>query len=312
MKRISFYTLLSMLLCIVAVSCSDNDDFNPFNEHTKGEFNPGSVVFRKSNDRMETVQTWSDIARDKHGRITGYGYTRETEGHSNENETRKCIIDYYTDHEGNNIIRSKTDVGFYRINENGVEEKYTQVVEERISTNRSGYIETISTTIDHFDNTTSKPVTTTSRQTFTYDGDLCTGSTYHDGDTHVTYKYSWNAYQLKKITIINKNLKENIVDYSTYDYTFDKKEYFRYSAEEILPFIQSGFPQIYASMGYFGKFTPYVLIGEVSGGSTDYGDGPRPKIEMKNTYNFDIYDSQKMTFNGVSNIYNTYSVTFCK
>ena len=315
MKKRHFYTFLLMLAGMVFVSCSESDNFNPFNEQTKGEFNPTEVTFYKSSDNMETTEKWSDIERDKNNRITSYNYTREIKGYINEKETRVCRIDYYTNHKGSENIRTRTEVDFYKIDNNGNEEKYTESVEEKIEMNSSGYITIISTTTDHLDsNSKGNAVTTTSERTFTYNGDLCTGSTYCDADMQNVYKYNWNAYQLKSITVIKENKKDNTTDYSTYNYTFDTKDYYRYSPNEILPFVQNGFPQIFASMGYLGKFTPYVLTGEIQGGYNDYGDGsgPRPKIEVRNTYILDVDNNQKLHYSGVSNIYNAYSVTLSK
>ena len=312
-KRI-IYTLFTMLTCMVFVSCSDSDDFNPFKEASKVDFDPSAITFHKSSDNMETIEKWSDIVRDKNDKITGYSYTREVKGYINEKETRVCKIDYYTNHQGSENIRTKSDVTFYKIDSNGNEERYTESVVEEIYMNKDGYIATISTTTDHLDENSKEPIITTSERTFTYDGDLCTESTYRDSHILTTYKYKWNSYQLKKVTIVKENSKDNTVDYSTYDYTFDKKQLYKYSSDEILPFVQSGFPQIFASMGYIGKFTPYVLVGEVQGGNTDYGDGagPRPKITIRNTYSFDNDNSQKLTYLGASNIYNAYSVTFSR
>ena len=315
MKKRHFYTFLLMLAGMVAVSCSESDDFNPFNEQTKGKFNPTEVKFYKSSENMETTENWSNIERDRNNRITSYNYTREVKGYINEKETRVCHIDYYTNHNGGENIRTRTDVDFYRIDNNGNEEKYTQSVEEKIEMNASGYITTISTTTDHLDsNSKGNAVTSTSERRFTYNGDLCKESVYRDADMECVYKYNWNAYQLKSITVIKENKKDNTTDYSTYNYTFDKKDYYRYSPNEILPFVQSGFPQIFASMGYLGKFTPYVLVGETQSGYTDYGDGSgaRPKIEIRNTYNFDVDSSQKLCHSALSNIYNAYSVTLSK
>lgn len=311
-KRI-IYTLFTMLTCMVFVSCSDSDDFNPLKEASKVDFDPSAITFHKSSDNMETIEKWSDIVRDKNDKITGYSYTREVKGYINEKETRVCKIDYFTNHEGNEVIRTNTNVEFFK-SSNGIDSQYTEKVLENISINKNGYIQSIETTTDHLDENSKEPIITTSERTFTYDGDLCTESTYRDSHILTKYKYKWNSYQLKKVTIVKENSKDNTVDYFTYDYTFDKKQFYKYSSDEILPFVQSGFPQIFASMGYIGKFTPYVLVGEVQGSKTDYGDGegPRPKTEIRNTYSFDNENSQKLTYLGASNIYNAYNVTFSR
>ena len=114
------------------------------------------------------------------------------------------------------------------------------------------------------------------------------------------------------ITVLRENFKNNTVDYNTYKYTFDKKEFYKYSGTEILPFVQSGFPQIFASMGYLGKCTPYILTDEVQGGYTKFGNVTSENPEVKNSYNFNGDINTKMMYSGISNIYNSYSITFSK
>lgn len=310
-KRI-IYTLSTMLTCMVVVSCSDSDDFNPFKEASKVDFDPSAITFHKSSDNMETIEKWSDIVRDKNDKITAYSYTREVKGYINEKETRVCKIDYYTNHEGNEVIRTNTNVEFFK-SSNGIVSQYTEKVLENISINKDGYIQSIETTTDRFNPNSEKPSTTTSQRTFTYKNELCTGSVYNDGGTRISYNYNWNAYQLKNITILRENLKDNTVEYNTYDYTFDKKQLYKYSSDEILPFVQSGFPQIFASMGYLGKFTPYILTAEVQGGYTKFAGITSENPQIRNSYSFEVVENnQKLTMLGASNIYNAYSVTFSR
>ena len=310
-KRI-IYTLFTMLTCMAVASCSDSDDFNPFNEASKVDFDPSAITFHKSSDNMETIEKWSDIVRDKNDKITGYSYTREVKGYINEKETRVCKIDYFTNHEGNEVIRTNTNVEFFK-SSNGIVSQYTEKVLENISINKDGYIQSIETTTDRFNPNSEKPSTTTSQRTFTYKNELCTGSVYNDESTRISYNYNWNAYQLKNITILRENLKDNTVEYNTYDYTFDKKQLYKYSSDEILPFVQSGFPQIFASMGYLGKFTPYILTAEVQGGYTKFAGITSENPQIRNSYSFEVVENnQKLTMLGASNIYNAYSVTFSR
>lgn len=311
MNKKILYTLFIALSGLFFVSCSDSDDFDPFAQQTKGEFYPSDVTFRKSSNSMDIIEKWSNIVRDKNDRVISYEYTREVKGELTEKEKRVCSIDYYANHVGKNIIRTKSDVEFYKA-QNGIEEIYTQKVQENIELNTYGYIETISSTIDHFENNATTPQTSTSRRTFTYSGDFCTGSTYNDENTKVTYKYNWSAHQLKNITILRENYKNNTVDYNTYKYTFDTKEFYRYSGTEVLPFVQSGIPQIFASMGYLGKCTPYILTDEVQDGYTKFGNVTSENTEVRNSYNFDGDVNNKLMYSGISNVYDTYSVTFSK
>ena len=108
--------------------------------------------------------------------------------------------------------------------------------------------------------------------------------------------------------------KDNTTDHTTYKYTFDTSTLSKFAGNETLPYVQSGFPQIFASMGYFGKFTPYILTEETQSGNMNYGDGlgSRPKTEIKISYRYDNDNNQELRYTGASRIYDTYSLTFSK
>ena len=143
MNKKILYTLFIAFSGLFFVSCSDSDDFDPFAQQTKGEFYPADVTFRKSSNSMDIIEKWSNIVRDKNDRVISYEYTREVKGELTENEKRVCTIDYYTDHEGKSVIRTKSDVEFHKAH-NGIEERYTQKVQENIELNKYGYIGVIS------------------------------------------------------------------------------------------------------------------------------------------------------------------------
>ena len=117
---------------------------------------------------------------------------------------------------------------------------------------------------------------------------------------------------LSNITVLKENKKDGSVEYNTYDYTFNRKELYPYSGTELLPFVQSGIPQIYASMGYIGKCTPYTLSEEIQGGYTKFGGMTSENIKVHNLYDFDGDPSVRIGYNAISNIYNVYSITFTK
>lgn len=314
MKKTFLHTALCLLTLSVSVSCSnDSEENNPFDKQIFGDFDAKSIEFKKSSDNVETIEKWSDIVYNSEKKIIGYTYTRKTTGYMTENETRKCKLDYFTRHDGNKTIRTRTDVKYDRM-EAGITFKYTENVQEDISMNSDGYITTIETTSDRIEDESETPAITTSTRTFTYDGDFCTGSTYSEGKINITYKYLWEAYQLKKITILKENDKDNTTDHTTYKYTFDTSRLSKFAGNETLPYVQSGFPQIFASMGYFGKFTPYILTEETQSGNMNYGDGlgSRPKTEIKISYRYDNNNNQELRYTGASRIYDTYSLTFSK
>ena len=312
MKRICLYAMLFLFTGTAFVSCSQSDDFDPFEHQTTGEFNPSTVTFRKSNDNMDIVETWSNIVRNHKNEIVSYEYTREIKGDIQETEKRKCTIDYFKDHTGRDVIRANSDVEFYKRNSDGITEEYKEKILENISLNKNGYIESIAVTTDRFNDGSEVPVTSTSLRTFKYSNNLCTSSVYNDDSKTITYNYNWSEYQLKNITILKESRNNNTVEYNTYDYTYDKKSYYDYSGTEIMPFVQSGLPQIYASMGYLGKCTPYILTGEIQGGYTKFAGITTENPQIKNSYNFDIDPGNKVVYSGISNIYNNYSITFNK
>lgn len=317
MKNIYLYTLLFMLAGITFISCSDSDDFNPFEDQILGTLCPSSVTFKKANDKLNIVEQWSNITRNRHNQITGYTYTRISDINGvKEDEKRTYTIDYVNNQEGPQGIWTKYKVDFHKIDNNGTEEKYTENIYEEIALNRKGYIETISTTTEHFDSIkmSSSPIAKSIR-TFTYNGDFCTGSVHSYENVSITYKHSWSSYRLNKTTILKEDKSNNITNFSKYEYTYSD-ELYKYSGAEILPFIQSGIPQVYASMGYFGKFTPYALTGETQSGYTKYPGVQSNDTPMNNSYNFEQYTDGTGDLNfvisGISNIYDTYSVTFSK
>lgn len=318
MKNINLYALLFMLAGITFASCSDSDDFNPFKDQTLGELCPSSITFKKANDKLNIVEQWSNITRNRNNQITGYTYSRSSDINGvREEEKRTYTIDYVNSQEGAQGIWTKYKMDFYKVDNNGTEEKYTENVYEEITLNRNGYIETISTTTEHFDSIKMNPSPISkSMRTFTYDGDFCTGSVHTYGNISITNKHTWSSYRLNKTTILVENKDNNITEFSKYEYAYDD-ELYKYSGAEILPFIQKGFPQIYASMGYFGKFTPYVLKGEDQSGYTKYpGAQQSNDTPMNNSYNFEQYTDGtgglNFVISGISNIYDTYSVTFSK
>ncbi|MBR3976507.1 MAG: hypothetical protein IKJ95_01615 [Bacteroidaceae bacterium] len=311
MKKNLLYTMLIAFTAFAFTSCGSDDDPNPFNKPTLGEFNPTTITFTKASNNLTVVETWSDIVRDAQNRVTSYSYERKTTGYYTETETADCKIDYYTNQDGNEMIRSASEVEYYKLSA-GIEQSHTKNISERIAVNSLGQIVSISTTTDLYYNDSTAPVITSSERTFTYSGEFCTSSSCKENDIKTTYRYNWSANQLKEVTILKENSANSTVEYSTFNYQYNTKELYRFSGTKILPFVQSGLPQIYASMGYFGKCTPYILEGEKQGGYTKFGNVTSPNTEVVNTYNFTGDQSYKVAYTGLSNIYNAYSITFSK
>lgn len=312
MNRKFFSLLATICFTLSFTACSDSDSSNPFDEPKRGEFLPKEIVIKKNSDNRNITESWSNIRRNANDKIVSCEYSLRSEGDVTQVENSSYSFDYYTGYQGNEIIRTKV-VKESTKSDRGIVEKYTENIQEEININEYGYISRISTTTDHFSGNSTEPVTTTSERTFTYNGDLCKGSVYRDENYIITYKYNWNGYMLSNITILKENLKDGSVEYNTYDYTFDRRELYPYAGTEILPFVQSGMPQIYASMGYLGKCTPYILSEEVQGGYTKFGGMTFENIRIHNTYHFGGDAGVRLRYDAApSSIYNEYSITFIK
>ena len=293
-----------VLFGLTFTACSDDSsDGNPFDQPKRGEFYPQEVKIRKCSSNRDITESWTNIKRNADNKVTSYSYSLNIDGADiAQSVNSDYTLTYYKKHSGNDGIRTKATTESTK-NDRGIIEKYTEEIQENITINGYGYIERIETTTDHYANNSGSFVTTTSERTFSYDGDLCKSSTYRDEEYVITYNYKWKGYMLTDITILKENRKDGSIEYNTYEYTFDKKAVYPYSGSEIMPFAQAGIPQIYASMGYFGKCTPYILTEEVQGGYTKFGNLTSNNIKVHNSYYFDGDPSLKLKYYAASNIY---------
>lgn len=307
-----FLLLATISTILFSVSCSDSNDYNPFDDQKRGDFYPRNIVIKKNATNKTHTEKWENITRDSEKRITGYKYTTAKRvNNSYENETREYKLSYYSHHTGYEVIESNINVSFSK-SQDGINEKYIENITETATLNEKGYITDISTKIKHTDSSTSEPVISTSNRTFTYKGDLCRSSEYVDSEVEITYSYEWSGYRLTQITEHRVNKKTGFKERYIYEYTYDKKDVYPYTGNAILPFVQSGLPQIYASMGYLGKCTPYVLVGErQSGHQFDFNDTSE-SIEVNNTYVLSGDANSKLEYKAISDKHSEYSFTFSK
>ena len=308
-----FYLLLLTVFCgsLIFTSCSDSEAYNPYEEQNRGDFFPSSIIIRKNTETRETTETWSNIVRNSKGKITAYDYTLEISGDISQKEERSYTLEYYTKHNGTEAIETNFDVKYSK-SSGGISEEYTRNIQEIVTINSNGYIDRIDSRIKHWSHNAKEPITTTAERTFAYSGDFCKSSSYKDNEYQISYKYNWSGYQLKNITELKESLKDGSIEYNTFDYGFDDAEIYPYTGTNLMAFAQSCMPQIYASMGYIGNGTPYIMTEEVLGGYTKFGNITSDNIKIRNTYSFDGDVNYKVAYNAFSNIYDTYSITFCK
>lgn len=305
------FLLFTILFGATLFSCSDSESYNPYDEQRKGDFYPSDITIKKNTESRETTEKWSNIKRDRTGRVTSYDYTLEIKGDISQKEERSHIITYFTTHEGLDAIETTINLKYSK-SANGITEEYNREIQEIVSINTNGYIDAIDSRIKHWKSDSTDQTMTTSRRTFEYNGDLCKSSVYNDKDCKITYKYNWSGYQLRKITERKEDLNDGSVEYNTFNYTFSNREIYPYTGTNLMAFVQSGMPQIYASMGYLGKGTPYILTEEIQGGYTKFDNTTSNNIKIRNTYSFDGDVNFKVAYNAFSNIYDTYSITFSK
>ena len=309
---------IAVLLFATAVISSCNgkpeETYNPFDEPKKGEFYPSSVTIDKTTENTSECESWTDIVKDSEDRIVEYvyDYKYETGDGDTKNEKRKCKIYYFKNHAGNDVITTHTNIE-YSQQQKGIKKEYTRTQTENITLNSNGHINKIATTIAHFENGAEEPVMKTSERTFTYEKSFCISSTYVDESSKTTYTYDWNAYQLTGITTLKEIYTDGIVEHDKCVYTYDNDRLYSYSGAELMPFVQRGLPEIFASMGYFGKCTPYILLEENHSGRTKYNSSNTTiNTEVTNKFTFNGDADSKIRYSALSNIYRTYDIVFNK
>ena len=317
MRRKFFRIATLMLAGICIISCNKNEDDirNPFDNELQGSFYASSITAAKSTANISEVKNWTNIVKDTLNRVVEYDYDykyRTTDGDLKSEEIESRIY-YFTNHNKQAAITVQSQLKCSQL-QKGISSEYTQKISEAIELNSDGYISRISTTIAHYAGDSLTPVIKTNERVFTYSGSVCTGSVYNDDDSKVTYTYDWNSYQLKSITILKDNHTDGIIEYDKFNYTYDNNRVYLFSGTQLLPFVQGGLPEVFASMGYFGKHTPYILTEEVHNGHIRYNasNSTSTFTEIINRFSLVGDIGSGMTYNTKSNTYSTYYIDFKK
>ena len=315
MRRFFIRMTAALCACLAITSCNNDDDngYNPFDEVKTGKLLPSSITIEKNTDLISRSESWTDIVRDSLDRITQYNYKYTTRGTYFESEERKCKIFYHTNHLSQEMITTNTEVTYTKIDiSNGISDSYRQNVFETITLNSSGYISDIASTIFEFNGVSTDPVMKTSARSFTYNGDYCVASEYTDETCKTTYTYNWNAYQLVGTTVLKENYIDGSIETTSHEYKYKNDEIYKYSGTHPLPFVQKGFPSIFASMGYIGRFTPYVLSEENQSGHVNFNNESTSTPDLQNKYYLEGDADTKLKYTALSNIYKTFDIIFSK
>ncbi len=317
MKREIFRIAALMLACLYITSCNrDADDIrNPFDNELQGSFHASSVTAARSTGNISETKNWRNIEKDASNRVIryDYDYKYETKDGDIKSEEKESRIHYFKNHNKQDAITVQSFLKYSQL-QKGISSEYSQNISEYIELNSDGYISRISTIIEHYDNSSSEPVIKTNERVFTYSGGVCTGSVYNDDDSKVTYTYDWNTYQLRSVTVLKDNHTDGIIEYDKFNYTYDNDSVYLFSGTQLLPFVQEGLPEVFASMGYFGKHTPYILTEEIHNGHIRYNasNSTSTFTEIINRFSLVGDIASGMTYNAKSNTYSTYYIDFNK
>ena len=167
-----------------------------------------------------------------------------------------------------------------------------------------------------------------STKTFEYNGLACSKFTYVGNDCEITCDYSWAGYKLSRTTERVIDLNTGRKETNIYSYTFDDEEVYPYEGMSMFPFVQSerdnnAVPHIYASLGYFGMVTPYIVKEETQERyittNSQMGPGFDDKRQnIKKVFDFDkknsrgeiMYDISSTDKDTKVDLYDNYTITF--
>ena len=317
MKR-KISKIAALLLAVLYITSCNGDTesiHNPFDNESQGSFYASSITAQKSTENISESKNWTNILKDDSNRVVQYSYSYkyETRDGDIKNEERESRIYYFKNHNKQDAITVQSHLTYSQLKK-GINSEYSQKISENIELNSDGYISKISTTIAHYTGDLPEPTIKTSERVFTYSGGVCIGSEYNDDDSKITYTYDWNAYQLASVTVLKDNHTDGIIEYDKFNYTYDNDRVYLFKGTQLLPFVQEGLPEILASMGYFGRYTPYILTEEIHNGHIRYNasNSTSTFTEIVNRFSLVGDIESGMIYNAKSNTYSTFYIDFKK
>ena len=317
MKGKFFRIAAIMLAGVYMTSCNGDKDniSNPFDNELQGSFYASSITAQKSTENISESKNWTNIVKDDSNRVVQYNYDYEYETKDGDikKEKKESRIYYFRNHNKQDAITVQSHLK-YNQTQKGITSEYSQKISEDIELNSDGHISKISTTIAHYGHGSTEPTIKTSERVFTYSGGVCTGSVYNDDDCKTTYTYDWNAYQLSSVTVLKDNHTDGIIEYDKFNYTYDNDRVYLFTGTQLLPFVQEGLPEMFASMGYFGMHTPYILTEEVHNGHIRYNasNSTSTFTEIINRFSLVGNIESGMAYDAKSNTYSTLHIDFNK
>lgn len=306
MSKKSFVYLVALAIFSAFVSCSSDNDTIGNGDNDKEHFDPTSIVIKKGKGSVSSEEKWNDIVIDNKGNIKSFEHVFVKNGVEQERSK------YDIRRAGNNMI---AEIKVSDTNGNIIKNLL-----EMSEFNENGFI----TKIETYDDMNLL----VSTKTFEYNGLACSKFTYVGNDCEITCDYSWAGYKLSRTTERVIDLNTGRKETNIYSYTFDDEEVYPYEGMSMFPFVQSerdnnAVPHIYASLGYFGMVTPYIVKEETQERyittNSQMGPGFDDKRQnIKKVFDFDkknsrgeiMYDISSTDKDTKVDLYDNYTITF--
>ena len=306
MSKKSFVYLVALAIFSAFVSCSSDNDTIGNGDNDKEQFDPTSIVIKKGKGSVSSEEKWNDIVIDNKGNIKSFEHVFVKNGVEQERSK------YDIRRAGNNMI---AEIKVSDANGNIIKNLL-----EMSEFNENGFI----TKIETYDDMNLL----VSTKTFEYNGLACSKFTYVGNDCEITCDYSWAGYKLSRTTERVIDLNTGRKETNIYSYTFDDEEVYPYEGMSMFPFVQSerdnnAVPHIYASLGYFGMVTPYIVEEETQERyittNSQMGPGFDDKRQnIKKVFDFDkknsrgeiMYDISSTDKDTKVDLYDNYTITF--
>lgn len=306
MSKKSFVYLVALAIFSAFVSCSSDNDTIGNGDNDKEHFDPTSIVIKKGKGSVSSEEKWNDIVIDNKGNIKSFehvfvknGVEQERSKYDIRRAGNNMIAEIKVSDANGNIIKNLLEMSEF--NENGLIAK-----------------------IETYDDMNLR----VSKKTFEYNGLACSKFTYVSNGCEITCDYSWAGYKLSRTTERVIDLNTGRKETNIYSYTFDDEEVYPYEGMSMFPFVQSerdnnAVPHIYASLGYFGIVTPYIVKEETQERyiTTNSQMGPgfdNKRQDIKKVFDFDnknsrgevMYDISSTDKDTKVDLYDNYTITF--
>lgn len=253
MKRFTFLMTV-IFTSLTFIQCSDSDSFDPYKEQEKTPLYPSKLTYSNENINSRTNETWT-FKYNENNTINTYTFSQQIKRTTDDltvSEKQSGVLNYGKDLEGNTRINNNI-TRTYSSKDNNNYNSYEEEISETV-TFMNGLIAKIESDSKRKDNNKM----TYSEWSFEYNNDYCTKATYKDNHELKNYTFKWNGSLLSQVTIHEQDESGDLTT-ETHIYSYNTEDLANDYSFNPMAFIYGHLPKIYASMGLFGKITPYIL-----------------------------------------------------